>query len=187
MGCSAFAPDHVCIVTPERPPQCGRAYEYIKTGALYGYDDMTNIHHRDLHSGENCFGTCSKGDVLDSSAGEWAGVNQAAARLTGGRIRHVQLHSLEKAPHTGCGCFQLILFKTSLPKPGIGIMERGYKRQAPDGRTWGDLHYALGGKQTAGPYRGSVVILEFSEVPGGAWRAQKCGVGQSQGCCADAA
>lgn len=29
-------------------------------------------------------------------------------------------------------------------------MERGYKGQAPDGRTWQDLHYALGGKQAAG-------------------------------------
>ena len=34
VGCSAFAPDHVCLLTPERPPQCGRAYEFIKTGAL---------------------------------------------------------------------------------------------------------------------------------------------------------
>ena len=150
VGCSAFAPDHVCILTPERPPQCGRAYEFIKTGALYGYDDMTNIHHRELHFGVNSFGTCPKGQLLDPIAGEWSGSNQAAAHLTGGRITRVQLHSLHQAPHTGCGCFQLILFKTDLPTPGIGIMERGYKGLTPDGRTWRDLHYALGGKQTAG-------------------------------------
>jgi hypothetical protein len=150
VGCSAFAPDHVCILTPERPPQCGRPYEFIKTGALYGFDDMTNIHHRELHSGINSFGICSKGEPLDRSAGEWSGANQAAARLTGGRITRVQLHSLDEAPHTGCGCFQLILFKTELPKPGIGIMERGYSGRAPDGRTWRDLHYALGGKQAPG-------------------------------------
>ncbi|MGA2076351.1 MAG: hypothetical protein ABSH52_22915 [Terriglobia bacterium] len=150
VGCSAFAPDHVCILTPERPPQCGRAYEFIKTGALYGYDDMTNIHHRELHFGVNSFGTCSKGELLDRFAGEWSGANQAAVRLTGGRITRVQLHSLDEAPHTGCGCFQLILFKTELPKPGIGVMERGYKGRAPDGRSWRDLHYALGGKQTPG-------------------------------------
>jgi len=150
VGCSAFAPDHVCILTPERPPQCGRAYEFIKTGALYGYDDMTNIHHRGLHSGVNSFGTCSKQELVDRSAGEWSGVNQATARLTGGRITRVQLHSLHEAPHTGCGCFQLILFKTEVPEPGIGIMERGYQGQAPDGRTWRDLHYALGGKQASG-------------------------------------
>ncbi|MGO8817606.1 MAG: hypothetical protein ACLQVG_23415 [Terriglobia bacterium] len=150
VGCSAFAPDHVCILTPERPPQCGRAYEFIKTGALYGYDDMTNIHHRALHAGINSFGTCAKGDLLDPAAGEWSGANAAAARLTGGRITRVQLHSLDEAPHTGCGCFQLIMFKTDQPQPGIGIMERGYKGQAPDGRTWQDLHYALGGKQAPG-------------------------------------
>jgi CO dehydrogenase/acetyl-CoA synthase beta subunit len=150
VGCSAFAPDHVCILTPQRPPQCGRAYEFIKTGALYSYDDMTNIHHRELHFGVNSFGTCSKGELLDSSAGEWSGVNHAAARLTGGRVTRVQLHSLDEAPHTGCGCFQLILFKTELPQPGIGIMERGYKGRAPDGRTWHDLHYDLAGKQAPG-------------------------------------
>lgn len=148
--CSAFAPDHVCIITPERRPQCGRPYEFIKAGAHCGYDDMTNIHHRQLHCGMNSFGTCSKGELLDGAAGEWSGANQAAAYLTGGRITRVQLHSLDAAPHTGCGCFQLILFKTGRPKPGIGIMERGYKGQAPDGRTWRDLHYALGGKQAPG-------------------------------------
>jgi hypothetical protein len=150
VGCSAFAPDHVCILTPERPPQCGRPYEFIKTGAHYGYDDMTNIHHRELHFGVNSFGICQKGDLLDPAAGEWSGCNRAAARLTGGRITRVQLHSLDEAPHTGCGCFQLILFNTDLPSLGIGIMERGYAGHAPDGRTWRDLHYALGGKQTPG-------------------------------------
>jgi acetyl-CoA decarbonylase/synthase complex subunit beta len=150
VGCSAFAPDHVCILTPHRAPQCGRPYEFIKTGAHYGYDDMTNIHHRALHAGLNSFGTCSKGELLDAAAGEWSGSNEAAARLTGGRIKRVQLHSLEEAPHTGCGCFQMILFKTDRPKAGIGLVDRGFKGRVPDGRTWRDLHYALGGKQTPG-------------------------------------
>ena len=150
VGCSAFAPDHVCILTPQRAPQCGRPYEFIKTGAHYGYDDMTNIHHRALHAGLNSFGTCSKGELLDAAAGEWSGVNEAAARLTGGRIKRVQLHSLEEAPHTGCGCFQMILFKTDRPTAGIGLVDRGFKGRVPDGRSWRDLHYALGGKQTPG-------------------------------------
>jgi hypothetical protein len=162
VGCSAFAPDHVCIITPERRPQCGRAYEFIKTGAHYGYDDMTNIHHRQLHCGMNSFGTCSKGELLDATAGEWSGANQAAAYLTGGRTTRVQLHSLDAAPHTGCGCFQLILFKTDRPRPGIGIMERGYKGQAPDGRTWRDLHYALGGKQAPGFTGAALSYLQSS-------------------------
>jgi CO dehydrogenase/acetyl-CoA synthase beta subunit len=42
------------------------------------------------------------------------------------------------------------MFKTDLPRPGVAIMDRGYKGASPDGRTWRDLHYALGGKQTPG-------------------------------------
>ena len=173
VGCSAFAPDHVCFVTPDRRPQCGRAYEYIKAGAHYSYDDMTNIHHRGLHAGMNSFGTCRKGDLLDAAAGEWSGINEAAARLTGGRITRVQLHSLDPAPHTGCGCFQMILFATDQPRQGIGIMERGYKGRAPDGRTWRDLHYALGGKQARGLTGAALTYLrshKFLKAHGG-WKS----------------
>jgi CO dehydrogenase/acetyl-CoA synthase beta subunit len=159
VGCSPFAPDHVCILTPERLPQCNRSFAQAKTGALYSYDDMSNIHHRVLHSGINSFGICDKGKVIDPVAGEWAGVNEAASRLTGGRTTRIQLHSLKEAPHTGCSCFRLIMFKTSEPRPGIGVMHRGYKGQAPDGRTWSDLHYALTGKQTPGMAGGSPAYL----------------------------
>ena len=150
VGCSPFAPDHVCILTPERRPQCGRPYAQIRTGALYGYDDMSNIHHRGLHSGLNSFGMTPKGEVLDVSTGEWSGVNDAANRLTGGRTKRVQLHSIDTAPHTGCGCFQLIMFKTDAPRAGTGVMDRSYAGTALDGRSWRDLHYDLGGKQAPG-------------------------------------
>jgi len=150
VGCSPFAPDHVCIITPERRPQCGRPYEMIKTGALYAYDDMSNIHHSDLHRHLNSFRTIEKGECLDAVRGEWTGINAAAAELTHGRTPRVCLHSVDDAPHTGCGCFRLIMFRTELPRPGIGIMNAGYEGVCPDGRRWDDLHYALAGKQTPG-------------------------------------
>jgi hypothetical protein len=162
VGCSPFAPDHVCVLTPQRPPQCGRAYAMIKAGALYSYDDMSNIHHRALHAGINSFGVCAKGRAIDPLAGEWSGVNEAVSRLSGGRTTRVQLHSLRQVPHTGCGCFRLIMFETGVPRPGVGIMARGYKGHAPDGRTWQDLHYALAGKQTPGLAGGAPGYL-FSE------------------------
>ncbi|MBN1582993.1 MAG: hypothetical protein JXA89_19955 [Anaerolineae bacterium] len=173
VGCSPFAPDHVCVLTPERPPQCGRLYEQIRTGALYGYDDMSNIHHRVLHASINSFGLCVKGEAIDPVAGEWSGVNAAAARLTGGRTTRIQLHSLDRAPHTGCSCFQLIMFKTGSPWLGIGIMDRRYKGRAPDGRSWADLHYALTGKQTiglAGAAPGYLVSEKFLAAHGG-WQS----------------
>ena len=150
VGCSPFAPDHACVLTPERPPQCNRRYETIRTGALYSFDDMSNIHHRVLHAGINSFGICQKGEAIDPVAGEWSGVNEAVSRLTGERTGRVQLHSLDEVPHTGCSCFQLIMFLTDQPRPGVGVMRRGYAGRAPDGRTWSDLHYALTGKQAPG-------------------------------------
>ena len=51
------------------------------------------------------------------------------------------------------------MFQIDEPRPGIGIMDRGYKGRAPDGRTWSDLHYALTGKQTPGMAGGSPAYL----------------------------
>ena len=62
----------------------------------------------------------------------------------------VCLHSLDVAPHTGCGCFRLTIFRRELPRFGIGATDAGYEGACPDGRRWEDLHYALAGKQTPG-------------------------------------
>ena len=170
VGCSPFAPDHVCVLTPDRPPQCGRTYEMIKTGAHYGLDDMSNIHHRALHSNMNSFNACPKREAIDPIAGEYAGLNETMWRLTGGRVKRVQLHALGDAPHTGCGCFKLIMFRTEAPRAGVAIMGRGYKGEAPDGRTWEDLHYALGGKQApgiAGASPGYLTSRKFLAAEGG--------------------
>jgi len=173
VGCSPFAPSHVCILTPQRRPQCGREYEQIKTGALYGWDDMSNIHHSALHRSINSFGIVEKGRELDADAGEWAGVNARAAELSGGRTTCIQLHSIDRCPHTGCGCFRLIMFKTDKPRPGIGIMDFGFEGRAPDGRSWRDLHYSLAGKQTPGVAGASPSYLrseKFLKAHGG-WDA----------------
>ena len=77
-------------------------------------------------------------------------VNAQATKLTHGRTRRVLLHSLDKAPHTGCGCYRLIMFKTDEPRPGVGIMDPSYEGCAPDGRRWKDLYYDLAGKQCPG-------------------------------------
>lgn len=150
VGCSPFAPDHVCCLTPERPPQCGRPYGMIKTGALYGYDDMSNIHHSQLHRDLNSFQVAAKGRLLDAERGEWEGVNAKVSELSKGRTRRVRLHSLDEVPHTGCGCFSVILFKTEQPRSGVAIMDRRFGGPGPDGRDWRTLHYALGGKQAPG-------------------------------------
>lgn len=172
-GCSPFAPNHMCVLTPQRSPQCGRPYEMIKTGALYGFDDMTNIHHSIQHRRLNSFQVFPKGKCLNPLKGEWSGANEQIRRLTFGRTRRVLLHTLKDNPHTGCGCFNLILFDTDKPRMGIGIMERFFKGACPDGRTWKDLHYALGGKQAPGFAGASYPYLtskKFLQADGG-WKS----------------
>ena len=55
--------------------------------------------HRDINSHV----AVVPGECLDAERGEWAGVNEAVARLSQGRTTRVRLHSLEATPHTGCG------------------------------------------------------------------------------------
>ncbi len=172
VGCSQFAPDHVCILTPERPPMCGRPYELIKTGALYGYDDMSNIHHSAMYRELNVFGVFGKGECLDPVCGEWSGANQQIAGLSQGRTDRVFLHSIDDLPHTGCGCFGLIIFRMAQPKAGIGIMARGEEGHTPDDRTWEDLYYNQTGKQTPGSTGATTAYLrsrKFLQAHGG-WK-----------------
>ena len=173
VGCSAFVPNHMYVLTPERPPQCGRPFEMIKTGALYAYDDMTNIHHNIQHRKINSFQTFDKGKCLDPLRGEWSGSNEQIRRLTHGRTRRVLLHTLKDNPHTGCGCFNLITFEMDKPRKGIGIMDRSFKGKCPDGRSWIDLHYELGGKQAqgfAGASQGYLFSEKFLRADGG-WKS----------------
>ena len=172
-GCSPFAPDHTCILTPDRPPQCGRSLASLKAGALYGYDDMSNIHHATLQAGVNSFQVIDKGRCLDPLRGEWSGVNDHITRMTGGRTRRVQLHYLHDHPHTACGCFRLILFVTNSPRGGVGVMDGQYEAAAADGRTWKDLYYKLAGKQAPGLAGASWAYLRsprFLQAHGG-WDA----------------
>lgn len=168
-SCSAFAPSHICIITPERPPQCGKSFGQIKVGALYEYDDMTNVHHNPLHLDMNLYGVVKKGELLDPLKGEWAGVNQYAAENTKGRTSRIFLHSMDDFPHTSCSCFRIIIFRMD---KGIGIIDYSFKGQAPDGRSWRDLHYQVGGKQISGIVTSSFDYL-FSPkflAANGSWR-----------------
>ncbi len=173
MSCSPFAPDHVCVLTPERPPMCGQPLGRIKTGALYAFDDKTNIHHAKMHQDMNCYRVIDKGNCIDPQLGEWEGVNTVVEKLSHGRTKRIQLHCLDDFPNTACSCFRLILFKTPVPAEGIGVMDAAYEGRSPDGRSWKDLHYSLAGKQApglAGAVPGYLTSPKFLIAHGG-WDA----------------
>ena len=144
--CQSFSHSHVCIVTPDRPPMCGRQPGQVRSAALFGATwhpyRRRGLKARELRE------IVPKGRCLDAVRGEWEGVDEAARRLSDGQIERVFLHSLTEFPHSSCGCFHYLAFR--IADLGIGIMNRGFDGAAPDGETWDTLANRAGGKQADG-------------------------------------
>lgn len=144
--CQSFSHSHVCIVTPDRPPMCGRQPGQVRAAALFGATwhpyRRRGLKARELRE------VIRKGRCLDAQRGEWEGVNEAARRLSDGQIKRVFLHSLSGFPHSSCGCFHYLAFR--IADLGIGVMNRGFEGAAPNGETWDTLANRAGGKQADG-------------------------------------
>ncbi|MDP6127403.1 MAG: hypothetical protein QF432_04535 [Dehalococcoidales bacterium] len=147
LECQPFSKDHVCIITPDRPPMCGRDRLLSKAAALFGAS-WHPWKRRDLED-QNIRGIIEVKAAKDTTNGEYREVNQVLGRLSPGNIKRVQLHGLREFPHTSCGCFQYLTFWIESLN-GFGIIERNYAGEAPEGLTWNILANAAGGKQTPG-------------------------------------
>lgn len=148
-GCSTFALGHVCIITPERVPMCGRNWVQIKAGAYLMDDDLSRSFKRRNQENPSSTGLVPKGRCIDPIAGEYEGVNEIAQRESGGKVNRVFLHSLFGHPHSCCSCFLYLVF--FMPEHGgFGIMNRNWEGKSPDGRTWADLANEAAGRQREG-------------------------------------
>ncbi|MBI4180723.1 MAG: hypothetical protein HY528_02215 [Chloroflexi bacterium] len=148
--CHAHALEHVCIITPERPPQCGpssRTWMHVKTRAILSDFDSVNLGVR--QSGSDLQAVIKKGRYLNTENCEWEGVNAAAELFTEGRTKRVFLHSIFDHPHTACSCFKGIAYYIK-EVDGIGLMHQAYEGTTPDGKGWDDLANAASGKQSSG-------------------------------------
>lgn len=146
--CHSFALDHACIITPERPPQCGsRSWAHVKTRAVLSDFDAGGLSM--VQAGPDLHAVVNKGQRINEDRAEYQGVNTAVGVLTAGRTRRVFLHSLFEHPHTACSCFQGVAFYLE-DVDGIGLIDRAYRGTAPDGRDWDDIANAAAGKQTSG-------------------------------------
>lgn len=176
VGCQPFAREHACVVTPERPPQCGRDWRLMLVGAYLNPEDTPDpLSRKKKKISANAFGVLQKGSLIDSQKGEWTGVNEGICRESGGKITRVQIHSIRGGyPHSSCGCFGYLVF--DMPKTdGIGIMKRGFKGKAPNGMTWDLLANRAGGKQEPGICGVSLNYLrsaKFLQGDGGYRRVQ---------------
>jgi len=135
--CQSFAPDHVCIVSPERLGLCG-AYNWLDCKASFQINP----------TGPNQ--PIIKGDIMDTEKGYFSGVNEYAVSASHGSVSEVAVYSIMENPMTACGCFECIAML--IPEAnGIMIVSREDTSMTPAGMTFSTLAgVAGGGLQTPG-------------------------------------
>jgi len=135
--CQSFAPNHVCIISPQRVSLCG-SISWIDARAAAKVDpDGPNF-------------AVDKGELLDEKVGEYAGVNEAVKEATNNANDRFFMYSLFGRPHTSCGCFESIAFY--VPEvDGIGIADRNFPGVAVNGLKFSAMATQTGGgEQTEG-------------------------------------
>ena len=155
--CQSFAPNHVCIVKPERIGLCG-AYNWLDTKASYELNP----------AGPNQ--PIKKGECLDSVKGEWKGVNDAVFQKSNRMIDRFCGYSIIDAPETSCGCFECII--ALLPEAnGFMVVNREYAGVTPAGMTFSTLAGTIGGGQQTPGFMGVgrlyIVSKKFISAEGG--------------------
>jgi acetyl-CoA synthase len=135
--CQSFAPNHVCIVSPERLGLCG-AYNWLDCKASFSINP----------TGPNQ--PIKLGKVTDPVKGYWDGTNKYAAVGSHGAIEEVAMYSIMENPMTACGCFECIVML--IPEAnGVMVVSREDPSMTPAGMTFSTLAgIAGGGLQTPG-------------------------------------
>jgi len=135
--CQSFAPNHVCIITPERLGLCG-AYNWLDGQAAYEINPT------------GCNQPVSKGKCIDERTGEWEDVNKFVYEHSNRSIERFSAYSLMENPMTSCGCFECIV--AIVPEAnGVMIVNREYGGDTPIGMPFSTLAGSVGGgAQTPG-------------------------------------
>ena len=129
--CQSFAPQHVCIVTPERSGLCG-GYSWLDARANYQI----------IPTGPNQ--PVPKGDVIDEKFGQWMGVNEYIANASRGALSSFSAYSMIIDPMTSCGCFECISAILPLTN-GVMIVNREFTDMTPCGMRFSTLAGSVGG------------------------------------------
>ncbi len=129
--CQSFAPNHVCIVTPERLGLCG-AYSWLDAKACF---EITP-------TGPNQ--PVVKGKMLDEKLGQWQNVNDFVYEKSNKTVSKVSMYSLMDNPQTSCGCFECIA--AIIPEAnGFMVVHRDYSGMTPCGMNFTTLAGSVGG------------------------------------------
>ncbi len=135
--CQSFAPNHVCVVSPERLGLCG-AYNWLDCKASYSINP----------TGPNQ--PIKLGKMVDGAKGYWTGTNDYAKIGSHDVVQEVAMYSIMENPMTACGCFECIVML--IPEAnGVMVVSREDTSMTPAGMTFSTLAgIAGGGLQTPG-------------------------------------
>ena len=158
--CQSFAPNHVCIITPERSGLCG-AYNWLDGKAAYQINP----------TGPNQ--PVKKGKVIDAVKGQWEEINEFVFASSHKTLEFFNAYSIIEHPMTSCGCFECI--SCVLPSTnGIMTVYRNCTGMTPSGMKFSTLAGTVGGgAQTPGFIGHSkqyIASKKFISADGGAKR-----------------
>ena len=135
--CQSFAPNHVCVVSPERLGLCG-AYNWLDCKASFEINP----------TGPNQ--PIPKGTCEDPVKGYFTGPIEFVRQNSHQTVERVSMYSIMENPMTACGCFECIMMV--IPEAnGVMIVSREDPSMTPAGMTFSTLAgMAGGGLQTPG-------------------------------------
>jgi acetyl-CoA synthase len=129
--CQSFAPNHVCVVSPERTGLCG-AYNWMDCKAAFEINP----------TGPNQ--PIAKGDITNEKLGQWKGVSDFVFNASRQKINQVSLYSIMVDPMTTCGCCECIAAVLPMCN-GIMTVGRDYAEMTPCGMKFTTLAGTVGG------------------------------------------
>jgi len=129
--CQSFAPNHVCVVSPQRLGLCG-AYNWLDCKASNEINP----------TGPNQ--PINKGRCTDPVKGYFAGINEYAQMASHGSVTDVTMYSIMENPMTACGCFECIVMVVPEAN-GVMVVSREDPSMTPAGMTFSTLAGVAGG------------------------------------------
>jgi acetyl-CoA synthase len=129
--CQSYAPNHVCVITPERLGLCG-AYNWLDGKAAYEMNP----------AGPN--EPIEKGTLLDETIGMYQSINEFVYLKSNKSVEQVSLYSMMQVPMTSCGCFECIM-GVAPEVNGVVVVNREHAEMTPLGMTFSTLAGMVGG------------------------------------------
>lgn len=158
--CQSFAPNHICVVSPERVGLCG-AVSWLDARASFEIDS----------NGPNQ--PIVKEGVIDEVKGMWQSVNDFVYTTSNRSVEDVNLYTFMDKPMTSCGCFEAIM--AIVPEAnGVMITTRDHGGNTPCGMSFSTLAGSVGGGVQApgfmGIGRSYLLSPKFIKADGGLGR-----------------